>query len=95
MVWLWLVAAVVQGAFVIVAGWLIWRQRDRNVPLATGLIVGGLLIVAVNARWLIASAPTGGPSMGMRGGMPGVWLSNLMAVELLGLALLALGKPRR
>jgi hypothetical protein len=95
MLWLWLVAAVVQGVAALVAGWLIWKQRERNVVLAAVLILVGVLIVTVNALWLATGGPTGSSWIGMRGGLPRLWLSNLMAVELLGLALLALGKPRR
>lgn len=94
MLWLWLLAAVVQGVVVLIAGWLIWRRPERNPVLAAVLIAVGLLIVAANALWLATEEATGGSWMGIRGGMRGLWLSNLTAVELLSLALLALGKPR-
>jgi|SRR5687768_764769 hypothetical protein len=94
MPWLWLVAAIVQGALVLIAGWAMWKQRQRNVVLAGVLICVAVLIVAANAIWMMTGGPTGRSWIGMRGGMPGLWLSNIAAVELFGLALLALGKPR-
>jgi cytochrome b subunit of formate dehydrogenase len=91
----WLAAAVVQGAVVLIAGWVIWRRGVRSVLLAAILIAAGLLILAANILWVATGGPVGTSPIGMRGGMPGLWLSNLTAVELLGLALLALSGPRR
>jgi ABC-type branched-subunit amino acid transport system permease subunit len=95
MPWLWLLAAVAQGIAVLIAGWAIWRRNERNVVLAAVFLAVGLLIVTTNAVWLATGGPSGRSPIGMRGGMFGLWLSNLTAVELFALALLALGKPRR
>ena len=92
--WVWLAADVLQGAVVLIAGWLIWRRGGRSVVLAVVFIALGTVLLAANGLWLAADGPGGRSPIAMRGGMFGFWLSNLMAVELFALALLALGPPR-
>jgi len=92
--WVWLAAAVLQGVLVLIAGWAIWRRGERNVLLAVVFVSLGAVLLAANGFWLAADGPAGRSPIAMRGGMFGLWLSNLAAVELFALALLALGTPR-
>lgn len=93
---LWMVMAVLQTAAIMIAALVVWRRRER-MRLLGGMLLGiGVLIIAVNLLWLATGGLAGESPIIMRGGLPGFWLSNLIAVEIIILAALALlVRPRR
>ena len=91
----WLAVALLQGAAVAFAGWTMWKRGERNIVVAIVLLGIGLLILVANVLWLVTGGPSGTSPIGMRGGMFGFWLSNVAAVEVLALALLAFRPPSR
>ena len=92
----WLVMALLQTAAILIAALVVWRRRERMRLLGRMLLGIGVLIIAVNVLWLATGGLAGDSPIIMRGGMPGFWLSSLIALEILGLALFALWvRPRR
>jgi hypothetical protein len=92
----WLVMAVLQTAAIMIAALVVWRRRARMRLLGRMLLGLGSLIIAVNLLWLATGGIVGESPINMRGGIPGFWLSNLIAVEILALSALALlVRPRR
>jgi hypothetical protein len=91
----WLFMAVLQTAAILIAAAVVWRRRERMRLLGRMLLGIGVLIIVVNVLWLATGGLTGESPIIMRGGMPGFWLSNLTAVEIMALALFALRIRRR
>ena len=58
------------------------------------LVVLGVLLAGANLAWLATGGPMGSSPIGLPGGLLGVWLSMIVVVEVVLVALIALLRER-
>jgi hypothetical protein len=67
----WITFAVVQLILVVFAGFYTWRRPvDRGRWLGVFLIVGAMVLLVLNAAWVLTGGPEGVSAIPMRGGVP-------------------------
>lgn len=91
----WLTFGAVQVLILAFAIGAVMRLGEAGGPYGwLVLVVLGVLLAGANLAWLATGGPMGTSPIGLRGGLLGAWLSMIVVIEVVLVALIALLRER-